>query len=103
VGIDSQALSTSPALVTSRRGDLLSLGLARLFRLAPGLATIGLSATVARPSELRGYLVPQTDPETETGLADIVTVKGGAKPVIEILEAANAIPWTGQTARYAIR
>src|SRR6187397_3460136 len=47
------------ALVTSKRGDLLSLGLARLFRLAPGLQTIGLSATVADPDDLRRYLVPQ--------------------------------------------
>ena len=37
------------ALVTSKRGDLLSLGLARLWRLAPELRAIGLSATVAEP------------------------------------------------------
>src|SRR3954463_14013752 len=30
------------ALVTSKRGDLLSLGLARLFALAPGLTSVGL-------------------------------------------------------------
>ena len=41
------------ALVTSKRGDLLSLGLARLFALAPQLTTVGLSATVAEPDELR--------------------------------------------------
>ena len=35
------------ALVTSKRGDLLSLGLARLWRLAPQIRAIGLSATVA--------------------------------------------------------
>jgi len=35
------------SLVTSKRGDLLSLDLARLFRLAPTLSTVGLSATVA--------------------------------------------------------
>src|ERR1700726_2563182 len=35
------------ALVTSKRGDLLSLNLARLHRIAPSLTTIGLSATVA--------------------------------------------------------
>src|SRR5205085_9526510 len=40
------------ALVTSKRGDLLSLGLARLFRLAPDIAAIGLSATVAEPESL---------------------------------------------------
>ena len=37
------------ALVTSKRGDLLSLGLARLWRLAPHMRAIGLSATVAEP------------------------------------------------------
>jgi ATP-dependent helicase Lhr and Lhr-like helicase len=44
------------ALVASKRGDLLALGLARLRKLAPAARTIGLSATVARPSELRAYL-----------------------------------------------
>src|SRR5438045_5822338 len=47
------------ALVTSKRGDLLSLGLARLFHLAPALTSVGLSATVAEPDDLRRYLVPQ--------------------------------------------
>ncbi len=47
------------ALVTSKRGDLLSLGLARLFRLAPGLTSIGLSATVAEPDDLCRFMVPQ--------------------------------------------
>ena len=37
------------ALVTSKRGDLLALGLARLWRLAPRMRSIGLSATVAKP------------------------------------------------------
>ncbi|MHC2018520.1 ligase-associated DNA damage response DEXH box helicase [Methylobacterium sp. CM6247] len=47
------------ALVTSKRGDLLSLGLARLHRLSPNLTAIGLSATVREPDDLRRYLVPQ--------------------------------------------
>ncbi len=47
------------SLVMSKRGDLLSLGLARLFTIAPQLATVGLSATVAEPDDLRRYLVPQ--------------------------------------------
>jgi len=45
------------ALVTSKRGDLLSLGLARLWRLAPQLRSIGLSATVAEPESLARFLV----------------------------------------------
>ena len=47
------------ALVTSKRGDLLSLGLARLWRLAPEMRAIGLSATVAEPESLARFLVPQ--------------------------------------------
>src|SRR3569623_1058358 len=58
------------ALVTSKRGDLLSLGLARLWQLAPDLAMTGLSATVAEPDELCRYLVPQ--PEHGQHLAALV-------------------------------
>src|SRR5918995_4263049 len=47
------------SLVTSKRGDLLSLGLARLFALAPQATAVGLSATVREPDDLRRYLVPQ--------------------------------------------
>ncbi len=47
------------ALVASKRGDLMALGLARLRTLAPDMITIGLSATVKRPSQLRAYLVAQ--------------------------------------------
>src|SRR5688572_32221337 len=51
------------SLVTSKRGDLLSLALTRLRRHAPGLGTIGLSATVAQPDDLRAWLVPQGNSE----------------------------------------
>ena len=50
------------ALVTSKRGDLLSLGLARLWRIAPQVRAIGLSATVAEPESLARFLVPQISP-----------------------------------------
>ena len=63
---------------------------------------VGLSATVARASELRGYLMPQNDPDTVTLLSDLVTVEGGAKPQISILEVEDEIPWSGHTARYAM-
>ncbi|HEY6632318.1 MAG TPA: DEAD/DEAH box helicase, partial [Rhizobiaceae bacterium] len=47
------------SLVTSKRGHLLALGLARLRAMVPGLQAIGLSATVADPDELRRWLVAQ--------------------------------------------
>jgi ATP-dependent Lhr-like helicase len=101
--LDTIILDELHALAASKRGDLLALDLARLRRLAPNVMTVGLSATVARPSELRGYLVDQREPETVTELADIVTVDGGAKPDISILDTENTIPWTGHTSRYAMR
>ncbi|MEP9396794.1 ligase-associated DNA damage response DEXH box helicase [Mesorhizobium sp. KR2-14] len=50
------------SLVTSKRGHLLSLGLARLRTIVPHLQAIGLSATVSDPDELRRWLVPQGSP-----------------------------------------
>ncbi len=63
-GLRCVILDELHALVTSKRGDLLSLALARLHRLSPGLTAIGLSATVREPDELRKYLVPQNGPDT---------------------------------------
>ena len=90
------------ALTATKRGDLLSLGLARLRKLAPDAFCIGLSATVARPSELRSYLVEQVEPETTMSMADLVEVAGGVEPDIEILETEGALPWSGHTSRYAV-
>jgi len=90
------------ALSSSKRGDLLSLDLTRLRTLAPGLMTLGLSATVARPSELRAYLMGQETPDARVELADLVLAEGGAKPHIKILELETPVPWSGHTTRYAM-
>ena len=87
------------ALVTSKRGDLLSLGLARLWRLAPGLAMTGLSATVAEPEDLSRFLVPQ--PEGGMRRADLVIADGGAEPNITMLPPGEDLPWAGHSARHA--
>src|SRR5262249_55588342 len=88
------------ALVTSKRGDLLALGLARLFTLAPDLSGVGLSATVADPDALRRFLVPQ--PEHGTALADLVVAEGGAAPDVRMLDTAERLPWAGHSARHAL-
>ncbi|MBA2125523.1 ligase-associated DNA damage response DEXH box helicase [Hyphomicrobium methylovorum] len=100
--LDTVILDELHALAPSKRGDLLALDLTRLRTLAPNMRTVGLSATVARPSELRGYLVGQTEPDRVTLLSELVTVEGGAKPEITILESEDEIPWSGHTARYAM-
>jgi ATP-dependent Lhr-like helicase len=87
------------SLVMSKRGDLLSLGLARLFTIAPQLATVGLSATVAEPDDLRRYLVPQRGAEA---LADLVLAEAGAAPDITMLDTAERLPWAGHSARHAL-
>lgn len=88
------------ALVTSKRGDLLSLGLARLWTIAPQLRAIGLSATVAEPEQLARFLVPQ--PGGENASADVVTAGGAAPPVVEMLDTRERLPWSGHSARHAL-
>jgi ATP-dependent Lhr-like helicase len=174
--LDTVILDELHALVTNKRGDLLSLGLARLRMLAPRLKMIGLSATVAEPDAIRAWLVAQPiatpllaeeapDPPPRSGgggpppksglpdlgrhkrrtrqqpssvavegatpnpraslaaapstmlrmvplprfagedqepLADLIVVKGGAKPDITILNSEERVPWSGHTARYAV-
>jgi ATP-dependent helicase Lhr and Lhr-like helicase len=99
-GLKRVILDELHALVTSKRGDLLSLGLARLQTLAPGLTTIGLSATVREPDQLRRYLVGgRSAPDM---LADLVVVQGGAEPDIRMLELDFALPLAGHTGASAM-
>jgi len=98
-GLRYVVLDELHSLVASKRGHLLALGLARLRNLVPALQTVGLSATVAEPDELRRWLVNQNPPG---GMADIITVSGGAKPEIAILDSRERVPWSGHSARYAI-
>ena len=87
------------ALVTSKRGDLLSLGLARLSRLAPGLTSIGLSATVAEPDDLCRFMAPQRDGQAR---ADLIVAAAGAAPNVAMLDSDERLPWAGHSARYAL-
>jgi ATP-dependent helicase Lhr and Lhr-like helicase len=88
------------SLVTSKRGDLLSLGLARLCVLAPQLTTVGLSATVAEPDELCRFLVPQ--PLHGQARADLVVAQAGAQPIVIMLHTEEHLPWAGHSARHAL-
>ncbi|WP_455273025.1 ligase-associated DNA damage response DEXH box helicase [Rhizobium herbae] len=88
------------SLVTSKRGHLLSLGLARLRQLAPSMQAIGLSATVADPMDLQRWLAPQISGENNH--AGLITVTGGARPEISILRTDERVPWAGHSAAYAI-
>ena len=88
------------ALVTSKRGDLLSLGLARLFTIAPHLVGVGLSATVAEPQSLARFLVPQ--PAGGEARADLIIAAPGAAPIVTMLDSVERVPWAGHSARHAL-
>ena len=88
------------SLVMSKRGDLLSLGLARLNALAPQLTTVGLSATVAEPDDLCRFLVPQ--PPGGEARADLIVARAGAQPKVTMLDTAEHLPWAGHSALHAL-
>jgi ATP-dependent Lhr-like helicase len=87
------------SLVTSKRGDLLALGLARVRKLAPKATAVGLSATVREPDQLRRYLA-SGDPAG--AMSDLVTVEGGAAANLSILQTHGALPLAGHTSRHAM-
>ena len=86
------------ALIGTKRGDLLSRGLTRVAALAPKSRRVGLSATVAYPSEIRRYLAP-TGVEEEV---EIVRGKPGPDPDVSILDATSPLPWRGHISLYAL-
>jgi ATP-dependent Lhr-like helicase len=94
--LDTIILDELHALVTSKRGDLLALGLARLKRLAPQVRMVGLSATVSEPVDLARWLTSVDAP------ADIVQVGGGALPDLGLLVSDERIPWAGHMAGFAM-
>jgi ATP-dependent helicase Lhr and Lhr-like helicase len=83
------------ALIASKRGDLLALGLARLRTIAPNMRTTGLSATVRDPDLLRRYL-------TSGPPARLIGAEAGAPLHLSILDSREFLPWAGHGARYAV-
>ncbi len=88
------------AIVGTKRGDLLSLGLARLRRLAPHARSVGLSATVADPPALAAYLSKGGAPNPR----DVTIVRGrdGAEPKVDTLVTRETLPWAGHMAVHAM-
>jgi ATP-dependent Lhr-like helicase len=87
------------AFATGKRGDLLSLCMARLQRIAPGCRRVALSATVADADGYRGWLAPDGDIDA----VSLVRGKPGAEPDIRILLPEDRVPWAGHSGRYAAR
>jgi ATP-dependent helicase Lhr and Lhr-like helicase len=81
-----------------KRGDLLSLSMSRLQKLAPDLRRIGLSATISDPDAYRSWLAPDADMD----LIDLVIGDPGAEPDLSILIPEEKIPWGGHSGYHAI-
>jgi ATP-dependent Lhr-like helicase len=80
-----------------KRGDLLSLSMSRLQKIAPGLRRVGLSATISDPDAYRSWLAPDADMD----LVDLALGDPGAEPDLSILIPQNKIPWGGHSGRHA--
>jgi len=85
------------AFATGKRGDLLSLCMARLQRIAPDCRRVALSATVADADGYRAWLAPDGDIDTVA----LVQGETGVDPNITILLPQDRIPWAGHSGRYA--
>lgn len=96
-GLKTIVVDEVHAFATGKRGDLLSLCMARLQRLAPGLRRVALSATVADADGYRAWLAPDGDIDQVT----LVQGEPGADPDIAILLPEGRVPWAGHSGRYA--
>lgn len=92
------------AFATGKRGNLLSLSMARLQKIAPDMQRVALSATVADPDEFRAWLAPYGDMDTVTH----VLGEEGARADINIMipntpdGAPVRVPWAGHAGVYAV-
>ena len=96
-GLKTIVIDEVHAFATGKRGDLLSLCMARLQWLAPTMRRVALSATVADPDGYRAWLAPDGD----IGAVDLVIGEPGAEPNIAILLPNDRVPWMGHSGRYA--
>ena len=92
------------AFASGKRGDLLSLSLARLQRIAPDMRRAALSATVAEPDDFRAWLAPYGDIDTVTR----VLGEEGAPADVSIMVPETPegdkirVPWAGHAGVYAM-
>ncbi|TMV15153.1 ligase-associated DNA damage response DEXH box helicase [Arenibacterium halophilum] len=95
-GLKRVVIDEIHALAESKRGDQLFLALSRLQSLCPGLARVGLSATVDDPAAIARLLARHPDPCT------IVHADPGPAPDVAMLNTDALPPWAGGGAAHAI-
>jgi len=98
-GLRTVVIDEIHAFAREKRGDLLSLSLARLQTLSPNLRRVGLSATISDPDAYRSWLAPDADIDA----VRLVEGDPGADPDLSILIPDGRVPWSGHSGRYAAR
>ncbi len=96
-GLRTIVIDEVHAFATGKRGDLLSLCMARLQAIAPAMRRVALSATVADPDGYRAWLAPDGD----INAVSLVQGETGVDPNIDILLPEDRVPWAGHSGRYA--
>ena len=96
-GLKTIVIDEVHAFATGKRGDLLSLCMARLQAIAPAMRRVALSATVADPDGYRAWLAPDGDIDS----VSLVHGETGVDPNIDILLPEDRVPWAGHSGRYA--
>lgn len=96
-GLKTIVIDEVHAFATGKRGDLLSLCMARLQAIAPAMRRVALSATVADPDGYRAWLAPDGDIDS----VSLVLGETGVDPNIAILLPEDRVPWAGHSGRYA--
>jgi ATP-dependent helicase Lhr and Lhr-like helicase len=96
-GLKTVIIDEVHAFATSKRGDLLSLSLARLGALAPAMRRVALSATVAEPADYLDWLSPDSG-----RVPTLIVGERGAEPDVTILIPEDRIPWGGHSGSYAV-
>ena len=84
------------SIIHTKRGDLLTLNLARLTSFAPEAIKIALSATIKNTTNTLNYF-------SNSKKKKCINPKIIKKISIEILNSVNLIPWSGHMATYAIK
>jgi ATP-dependent helicase Lhr and Lhr-like helicase len=84
-GLTTVIMDEVHALAGTKRGDQLALGVSRLRTLAPGLRTVGLSATVAHPRAIEAFV----------GATRTIAVADGAPPSLAMMLPDGELSWAG--------
>jgi len=84
------------ALMHTKRGDLLSLNMARLEMFSPLAQRIALSATLPHSQIALDYIA-------RPARGEIIELKSPVQPKIKILMGQERMPWAGHMGHYAIQ